>query len=87
MRLTNQTKVSFVLSLSNILGRSRTKEFSIPARDFAYVIHVRKNIKYWMGQKCNYRAKNFEVQYVKSEVENCHFVTFHFGNVSNLHGN
>ena len=50
--------------------------FSNSAGDFDY---SGNNIKYWLGpKKAVTEYKNFEVQFVKSEVENCHcYISLH----------
>ena len=54
-----------ILSLSNILGRSQTKEFSNSVGDFAY---SRNNIKYWQDKKCGCRVQKLRGPVCESDI-------------------
>ncbi|CAH3047502.1 unnamed protein product [Porites evermanni] len=63
--------------LDPFLGMKWDERILNPAGDFAYVISG--TIKYWLGQRNPItKYKIIGEQYMKSEIENSHVITFQF---------
>ena len=63
--------------LNSFLGQKGVEGILNCNGDFAYVMSG--TVKYWLGQRCPVTGFKFiGAQYIKSEIENCYFISFQF---------